>query len=133
MGSLLLTLGVCWDRCHKADGIMTCPVHHLWPFFELLPIGQSPFSGISPAKALAGLRELLGILKMKDAKSFRTQDLRRGHAKDMQLNGATLYEILSAGEWRSPAFLAYLDLMELEMGAVMEAHIEESSSEDVGG
>ena len=62
--------------------------------------------------------------------SYRCHDLRRGHAKDMQLNGATLYEILAAGEWKSPAFLDYMSLMELETGAVIEAHQAESSSED---
>ena len=64
--------------------------------------------------------------------SYRTHDLRRGHAKDLQVNGATLYEILAAGEWRSPAFLSYLDLAELERDVVVEAHLDESSSEDEG-
>ena len=35
-----------------------------------------------------------------------------------------------AGEWRSPAFLKYLDVMELESAAVVEAHLEEESDED---
>ena len=37
-----------------------------------------------------------------------------------------------SGEWRSPAFLQYLNLEELEADAVLEAHIDESSSEDEG-
>ena len=43
--------------------------------------------------------------------------------------GASLYEILKAGEWSSPAFLSYLDLHELEKEAVVEAHLDESDDE----
>ena len=70
---------------------------------------------------------------MANAGKYRTHDWRRGHAKDMQMNGSTLYEILMAGEWRSPSFMTYMDTMELEMGATMEAHMAESSSEDESG
>ena len=45
-------------------------------------------------------------------------------------NGATIAEILGAGQWRSPAFLRYLDLADLERDAVAEAHMDESSDED---
>ena len=34
------------------------------------------------------------------------------------------------GEWKSPAFLSYLDVAEFERDAVIEAHLDESSSED---
>ena len=71
------------------------------------------------------------------------------HARDLQATGADLYEILSAGGWRSPAFLQYLDTKELEVtppiidqgclslgsclsqaDAVVEAHMEESSGDE---
>ena len=39
-------------------------------------------------------------------------------------------ECLLAGEWRSPAFLKYLDLYALERDAVVQAHLEESEDED---
>ena len=71
-------------------------------------------------------------MKVPEAKHYRTHDLRRGHAKDLVQKGANLCEILSAGEWRSPAFLSYIDYCELERGAVAEAHYNESSSEDEG-
>ena len=63
------------------------------------------------------LRELLAIIQVPEADQFRCHDLRRGHARDLQAQGASLYEILQAGEWRSPAFLKYLDLEELEADA----------------
>jgi hypothetical protein len=43
-------------------------------------------------------------------------------------SGAGLAEILSAGEWRSPAFMSYLDANELEADAVLEAAITEDDS-----
>ena len=45
--------------------------------------------------------------------------------------GAPLYEILAAGEWRSPAFFAYIDYWRLETDVVVQAHVDESDDEDV--
>ena len=76
------------------------------------------------------MRLKLHQLGLENASRFRTHDLRRGHALDLLRAGANLGEILRAGQWRSPAFLQYLDLEELERDAVLEAHLDESSSED---
>ncbi len=45
--------------------------------------------------------------------------------------GAPLWKILEAGEWRSPAFLKYLDFHKLETGLVMQAHLEESDEDEL--
>ena len=37
--------------------------------------------------------------------------------------GASLYEILAAGEWRSAAFLNYMDRAMLESGLLDQAHL----------
>ena len=86
--------------------------------------------------------------------AYRTHDFRRGHAKDLQLSGmsyacsccvhccyyqrngfvvpgAPLWQILEAGQWRSPAFLSYLDMHSLEKDLVVQAHCDESDEEDV--
>ena len=126
-GSLLKR--ACWCSACR----LTCPVHVLWPYIESMPVGHKPFGKFSPAKALSVLRAFLKELGVAGAHKYRTHDWRRGHAKDMQLKGATLYQILMAGEWKSPAFLAYMDMVELELGATMEAHMAESSSEDESG
>ena len=59
---------------------------------------------------------------------FRTQDLRRGHAKDLQEAGAPLLIIFKAGEWRSSAILKYLDLTKLKHDCVAESHLPEIDS-----
>ena len=44
--------------------------------------------------------------------------------------GAPLWVILEAGEWKSPAFLSYLDANQLEVDLVLQAHVEDSEEED---
>ena len=44
--------------------------------------------------------------------------------------GCALWEILAAGEWSSPAFLAYLDLHQLESDLVLQSHMDESDVDD---
>eukprot|EP00973_Karenia_brevis_P068051 9467458-Karenia_brevis.AAC.1 len=63
---------------------------------------------------------MLGRLQVPEAHLYATHDFRRGHAKDLQLSGAPLSEILEAGRWRSPAFLRYLDLNQLDCDLVIQ-------------
>lgn len=108
-------------RCWCASCRVTCPVHALGPWLARCGPGRGLFGGISAAAALRTLREMLAALGVQGAGLFRLHDLRRGHAKDLQEAGATLAEILAAGEWRSCAFMAYLDRDDLERDAVVEA------------
>ena len=119
----------CW--CKQCP--LTCPVHVLGPYFSEFQCGVKPFAEFSAGMALTRLRYTLSLLGVLDAVKYRTHDLRRGHARDLQENGASLGEILAAGQWRSPAFLSYLDPDELEGGAVVEAHMEESSDSECEG
>ena len=125
---------------------VTCPVHQLGGMLK--SAGQPLFAGITAATALVALREMLEGLGVSDAASFRTHDFRRGHALDLQLSGAIssglvqvvvasaccsgapLWQILAAGEWRSPAFMEYLDKYQLETDVVVQAHVGESDDED---
>jgi hypothetical protein len=116
----------CW--CKKCP--VTCPVHVLGAYMAGLPVGTQPFVGITPAAANKGLRSLLLCLDVPRAADYRCHDLRRGHAEDLRRGGATLGEILRAGDWRSPAFLQYLSAEQLEMDRVVEAYDLESSDED---
>ena len=96
--------------CTCAGCKHTCVVHTLWDrFLGLMPTGTEPWQGISASEALLRLRRVLHHLRVPEATSYRTQDLRRGHAEDMRQSGAPLADILKAGQWRSSAFLNYLD------------------------
>ena len=106
------------------------PVHVLGAFFKCLPLCCRPFEHFRHGRALQTLRTYLANIGVAAAREYRTHDLRRGHARDLQSRGAGLLEILSAGEWRSPAFLKYLDMQELEKHAVLQAHLDDSSESD---
>ena len=75
--------------------------------------GERLFPDFSTTGVLKLLRSILEGLGVEKPGAYRTHDLRRGHALDLQLSGASLYDILKAGEWRSPAFLQYLDIEQL--------------------
>ena len=115
----------CW--CHQCS--LTCPVHVLGDCFNSFPTGKPVFEGISAACALETLRNMLSVLQVPDSHLYRTHDFRRGHDRDLQLGGASLAEILAAGKWSSPAFLKYLDMLQLETDVVVEAHLDESDDE----
>ena len=49
--------------------------------------------------------------------------------QDMYLSGATLAEILRAGQWRSAAFLRYLDEARLQRDMALEIAIQSDGEE----
>ena len=93
-------------RCWCKDCALTCPVHVLGAFFKSCEPGSQPFVAIAAHQARSFLKTWLFGLGVADAHLYRPHDLRRGHARDLQVGGSTLVEILNAGQWRSPAFLA---------------------------
>ena len=115
--------------CWCAQCTATCPVHVLGKFFLELPSGAQPFVHMKPHVVMEGLRTLLEGFGVPNARLYRTHDLRRGHAEDLRLGGATLGEILRAGDWKSPAFLHYLNQEQLELDRTVEAHLHDSSDD----
>jgi hypothetical protein len=87
------------------------------------------FSTINVARALTTLRFILGRIGVDDFRSYRTHDLRRGHILDLQKSGAPLSKIIQEAQWKPPAFMKYVDGCLLEYDAVVQAHMDNSSSE----
>lgn len=121
--------------CTCKGSVHICPVHVLWDkFLDKMPEGSHPWSGVSAGLAMIRLRRVLEQLQLQEAASYRTQDLRRGHAEvsasclkaqslifcascdpqEMRKSGCSLAEVLRAGQWRSAAFMKYLDEADLE-------------------
>lgn len=102
-------------------------------------ITTSPFDGISSSQALRMLRSILGCLGVPDSSRYRTHDLRRGHARDLQVaiesaasgtSAAAKKAVESAqsgGEWKSERVLrsSYLDDEELRDHEVNACHFHE--------
>ena len=119
-----------WRSCSCAACVKTCPVHVLWhEFFDKFDVGARPWADVSASVAREQLRATLRALRVPDAASYGTHDFRRGHAKDLQQAGTPMAEILRAGEWRSRAFVKYLDLPELEQDTALEAAMESDNAE----
>ena len=64
-----------------------CPRHVVGAWAMSHQEGSRLFGGITGSSALACLREMLSVLGVERSHEFRTHDLRRGHAKDLQLSG----------------------------------------------
>ena len=117
----------CW--CQKSS--ITCPIHALGADLASCGHGDALFPGITAPKALSTLRSVLAALGIEQAADYKPQDFRGGHADDLRASGAPLRTILEAGGWRSPAFMKYLNLDQLESGMVVQAHLDEGSHDDV--
>ena len=105
-------------------------MHALWEWAATQGASAKAFIRFSASGILRLLRARLESLEVALAASRRTPEFRRGHARDMQERGRGPYTTLSAGDRKSPASMPYLDVEELEHGAVLEAHLEESSSDE---
>jgi hypothetical protein len=103
-------------------------LHVLGPWLAAWPEGSKPFGRLAARQAREELKQRLHALGVPFAHEYWLHDFRRGHTQDMLNSGSNLAQILRAGEWRTPAFLCYLDVQKLEKGAVVEAHEGESSS-----
>ena len=76
----------CWcSQCPEC-----CPVHVVGPFIARVPRGARLFPGITAHSATKALRAALQALGVPKASEYCTHDLRRGHAKDLQMAGAGL-------------------------------------------
>ena len=119
--------------CHDGQDTRraACPVHIVGPWLDSLSACAKPLEHITPTRARKELRRRLAKLGVPDALSYCLHDFRRGHARDMIDAGATLAQLLRAGEWSSPAFLAYLDLNQLEGDADTAAVIIDDSEGEV--
>ena len=81
----------CWCKeCRE-----TCPVHALGPYLDGLRDGEPLFPGITPARALEVLRLMMAGIGVVNAGQYRTHDLRRGHALDLQLSGLFIARVAS--------------------------------------
>ena len=113
----------------RGDPLM-CMVHTFWDqFIAHLPEGSRPWEFVSASTARTRLHRILEVLRVPGPKSYGTHDFTRGHAEDMRLSGCTLQEILAAGQWRSSAFIKYLNEAELDKDLAFAVAIESDAEE----
>ena len=78
------------------------------------------------------MRGHLSDLNVEHHQEYSTKAFRRGTAQEMVATGSSLAEVLSAGQWRSAAFLLYLRQADIEEDAVFAAFDQLSDDEDAG-
>ena len=81
-----------------------CCFHVVGQLVKELPVGTKLFDGLSRATALSNLRRRLTKVGVENPEAYRLHDMRRGHAQDLVIRGASLSTILRAGGWKSSAF-----------------------------
>ena len=104
--------GVMRRKCSCPGGRSTCLVHTLWESWLIFwPDGEALWADLSPQYVIRRLRADLATMTfpVTDPEKYGTHDFRRGHAEDMRASGRPLADILQAGQWKSSAFLRYVD------------------------
>lgn len=124
-------------------------MHVLGAWLETKAVGDLLFPEVTRDSALKALRLMLLAIGYDRPQTCGTHAFRRGHAEDMRRSGrawcfvgpcarrscayvvagAPLWHILAAGDWRSPAFMCYMDQHKLETELVLQAHDAESDSQ----
>ena len=115
--------------CHSYPRL--CPVHI---FSRLVDATKRAMVGkifqFSYSAFQNTMRVHLRDLGVEGYQDYSTKAFRRGTAQEMVATGSSLAEVLSAGQWRSAAFLLYLRRADIEEDAVFAAFDQLSDDEE---
>ena len=75
------------------------------------------------------LRRLLALLGVDGHSEFSLKAFRAGRATSLAAAGKSIGHILSAGEWRSAAFLSYIDTDAVDQAQLLDKTLDESDGE----
>ena len=113
--------------CH-ATSRQFCVAHRLQDFLQGRPQGARLWTSSSHL-LLTTLRRVLGAVKVDRPDEFTFKAFRAGHATALAEEGKSIGDILNAGEWRSAAFLSYIDEDIVDAGQVLEQVLGDSDCE----
>ena len=74
-------------KCWCKECPRTCPVHVMGRLVESCAPGEALFGGITAHGALDKLRFMLAAVGVENPQLYRSHDIRRGHALDLQCSG----------------------------------------------
>ena len=80
-------------------------------------------------RAVTTLRRMLTLLGVTNAQGYTLKAFRAGKATALAASGKSLGHILAAGEWRSSAFLSYVDTDVVDQAQLLDATLEASGDE----
>ena len=85
----------------------------------------------TPTISLAALQRVLTLLGVAAPSTYTWKSVRAGHATELALTpGVSLATILSKGEWKSSAVLAYVRPEDMHVPTFMAQTLEQSDAED---
>ena len=84
---------------------------------------------LSSDQALKQLRRLLVLLEEPNAQAYTLKAFRAGKATALAASGKSLGVILAAGEWRSAAFLSYVDTDAVDHAQILDQTLAASDEE----
>ena len=86
--------------------------------------------GLTSDAALRTLRRLLTLCSVPRPEAYTLKAYRAGKATALASAGKSLGDILSAGEWRSSAFLSYVDTDVVDHAQILDQTLAASDEED---
>ena len=78
---------------------------------------------------LLSIRHVLAGLRVPNPELYTLKMFRAGHATELAKMGKSVGENLQAGEWRSAAFLSYVDEDLVDAAQVLDQVIDDSDME----
>jgi hypothetical protein len=94
--------------CTCSECPLLCGIHFAGQYVMTKPIGEELF-GFSQAQFTHAIKRALTLLEIPGASTFSLKAFRAGRATELALKGVPIGKILQAGEWKSSAFLRYID------------------------
>ena len=126
-------------RCHfKGVGLTgeaACATHTYLEFQQRCGwvTGTPMFPDLSPAKTLLRVKRLLTMMGTPNATFMTWKAVRAGRASAMAASGCSLGSILTAGEWRSSAYLRYVSEEVADAGQVLRMTLQSEIDDDDEG
>ena len=81
---------------------------------------------LSSRELLKAVRQVLCCLKAPTPELYTLKMFRAGHATELARSGKSVGDILRAGEWRSAAFLAYVDEDLVDAAQILDHVLDDS-------
>ena len=109
-----------------------CPVHSLWPAIAArVKCGELLFPAFSAQNVNRTIKAVFAKLNIPFSESYTSHGYRRGATQELKEKGSQWPIIASIGEWRSLAFMGYIDIAQDVAKAMSKLLIEcEQLSDD---
>ena len=130
-GSLLRRPCTCGKMGVGLRGPEFCVVHTFLEFHgnKNWLVGDKIFE-LTPNQALHQIKRVLLLLGVPDGNFMAWKAVRAGRATSMAAEGLTLGEILEGGEWRSAAYLKYVNEEVADAGQLLRTVVQKELDED---